>query len=370
MSTPAQVCVIRDVQPHSNADRLDVATVLGWQMVVAKNTFKTGDLVVYFQIGTALPQTTAAAMGVENYLSARVNAGGARELVVRQVRLRGQPSFGLIHAIPAAHQPDGADPWSEGDDVSHLFGATKFVPPLREQVVDAAPEVPNFAKYDSLEQAQNQPDLLAGLGDVQVSEKIEGTNCRVGLVLNEDGREEWMAGSRTVRRTDPGVDHWAQNMYWRPLADQRVQLLIRWIWNNQDDAKPHSARSVILYGEVYGPGVQGCTYGRAERGFAVFDIAVNGVYLHPATVVGYCEAMGVEHVPVLYTGPADLAVLRSLTTGLSCVPGAAAVGQEREGIVIRSVSGNRDPRIGREILKWVGDEYLLSEAAQLATTDV
>ena len=36
--------------------------------------------------------------------------------------------------------------------------------------------------------------------------------------------------------------------------------------------------SVVLYGEIYGPGIQSLHYGAAAPCFALFDIAVNGRY--------------------------------------------------------------------------------------------
>ena len=39
----ASLEIIKDIQPHPNADRLDVAKVLSWQVVVERNKFKEGD---------------------------------------------------------------------------------------------------------------------------------------------------------------------------------------------------------------------------------------------------------------------------------------------------------------------------------------
>ena len=43
----AHVEKIVSIQPIDGADRIEVATVLGWQVVVKKDEFKVGDLCIY-----------------------------------------------------------------------------------------------------------------------------------------------------------------------------------------------------------------------------------------------------------------------------------------------------------------------------------
>ncbi|HYU34151.1 MAG TPA: hypothetical protein VEW48_18510 [Thermoanaerobaculia bacterium] len=50
----------------------------------------------------------AERIGVVSYLSERTNAEGDRELVVRQVRLRGEPSFGLVVRLARVDSPHGS----------------------------------------------------------------------------------------------------------------------------------------------------------------------------------------------------------------------------------------------------------------------
>ena len=43
----ASIQKIKSLEPIPEADAIEKATVLGWQLVVKKGEFKTGDLVVY-----------------------------------------------------------------------------------------------------------------------------------------------------------------------------------------------------------------------------------------------------------------------------------------------------------------------------------
>lgn len=51
---------------------------------------------VFIPPDSTLPREMAERLGVVSYLSERANVEGERELVVRQVRLRGEPSLGLV----------------------------------------------------------------------------------------------------------------------------------------------------------------------------------------------------------------------------------------------------------------------------------
>ena len=44
-----------DLQPIQGADRIETATVLGWQCVVKKGDVKVGDLVCYIEIDSIVP---------------------------------------------------------------------------------------------------------------------------------------------------------------------------------------------------------------------------------------------------------------------------------------------------------------------------
>src|SRR5262245_4350308 len=128
-SVIADVVEIESVRPHPNADRLCLAQIRGWQAVIRKwddgsSEFAPGERVVFIPPDSTLPREMAERLGVATYLSERTDVEGERVLVVRQVRLRGEPSFGLVV------RPD--DPsWPIGTDVREHYGIGKYRPPVR-----------------------------------------------------------------------------------------------------------------------------------------------------------------------------------------------------------------------------------------------
>ena len=47
---------ILSLEPIEGADKIELAKVRGWNVVVQKGLYEVGDLVIYFEIDTMLPQ--------------------------------------------------------------------------------------------------------------------------------------------------------------------------------------------------------------------------------------------------------------------------------------------------------------------------
>jgi RNA ligase (TIGR02306 family) len=356
MSTmKVEVTRIHDVRPHANADALELATVGGWQMAVKKGVYQDGDPIVYFEQGTTLPRAVADRLGVTAYLKERTDINGDKVLVIHRVRLRGEPSFGLV----VSPEPGMA----VGQDVAAFYGAEKYIPPLRVEAGDSAPSDPRFPAYTEIENLRSYPDVIAEGEEVVVSEKLHGTNCRVGFVTNiVDGgrRQQLMAGSRGLRRKEPpDLEAARLNTYWYPLTLPSVDNLLR-------DLFTQGHNQAVLYGEVFGSGIQSYTYGQRSIAFGAFDLMIDGLFVDHAEFVAWCEKHGIEMVPIVYRGPYALATIKELSEGDSLVGGKHG----REGVVVKPVHERQDVKLGRVIFKYIGDAYLFGKAAEQDTTDL
>ena len=61
-----EVCRIKDILPHKNADKLEIAVIKGWESIVGKGEYKAGDTVVYIPVDAVLPLELAERLGVSN----------------------------------------------------------------------------------------------------------------------------------------------------------------------------------------------------------------------------------------------------------------------------------------------------------------
>ncbi len=357
MSTvKVEVTRINDVRAHSNADALELATVGGWQMCVKKGVYRDGDPVVYFEQGTVLPRAVADRLGVTQYLSEKLDINGDRVLIIHRVRLRGEPSFGLVISPEAGMEV--------GQDVADFYSATKFYPPVRTQAGDAATNDPRFPAYTEVENMRSYPAVIGTGEEVVATEKLHGTNCRVGFVTNRAADGQWemlrMAGSRGLRRKEPpDAEAMRNNTYWFPWTLAEVNNLLSALF-----AQGH--QTAILYGEVFGSGIQSYTYGQKSIAFRAFDLLIDGKFLDYDAFVACCAQYGVDTVPLVYRGPFSLSTIKQLSDGASLIGGK----EGREGVVVKPAQERQDAKIGRVILKYVGDVYLFGKAAEQDTTDL
>lgn len=110
MTGLASIQRILKLEPIPGADKIETATVLGWQIVVKKDEYKVSDLCSYIQIDTVVPE-------LPEYEFLR-----ERNFRVRTIKLRKQISQGLIVPLPKGN-------WKEGDDVTEVLGVKKYEKP-------------------------------------------------------------------------------------------------------------------------------------------------------------------------------------------------------------------------------------------------
>jgi RNA ligase (TIGR02306 family) len=357
-----EVCRVERVEAHPNADRLCICTVKGWRVCAGRdpgagrNEFEAGDTCVYVPPDAVLPPELSDRLNVTKYLSPLArNADGVRAPGgrLRVARLRGEPSYGLILRPPGPDLPVGTD-------VAGLLGITKWEPPVESTDGEAERPHPAFHAYTDVEYYRNFPDLIAEGEEVVFTEKVHGKNCRLGLIRapEAEGGSMFMAGSHGQRRKELDA-RGRRSQFWEVLTEP-VRELLRFV------AEGPGPNNVVLFGEVYGCGVQDMWYGleNGRYGFRAFDLSVNGKYVDFDVKASLFARFGVEPVPVLYRGPFRKAKVEEHVSGPTtlCPPERAGKFKGREGIVItptRERPAVTPTRLfDRVVLKAISFEYL------------
>ena len=330
-----EVSRIDEIQSHPNADKLEMAVIRGWQCVVPKGKYSVGDEIIYIPPDAVIPAEMAENLGISNYLG----SGGK----VKVIKLRGEVSFGLVI--------DNTTGLAVGTDVASLFGITKWEPPASANassfggakkssllgwfykfmkglyyryILGYRPHLLNdselFHKYTDIQNIRNFKNWFQDGEFVYVTEKLHGTNSRVGFVY-DDGSFCFMVGSHNKRRRIVSDDFYSYPL----LSVSGVKELLKHV------QKIYNACSVILFGEIYGG--QDLKYGRQTYdAYAAFDISVNGKYLDYADFEMLCSQFKVPIVPLLYFGEFSWDKMQELSQGVSEIDGANHI---REGIGIK-----------------------------------
>ncbi len=367
-----EVVKIEKIHKHPNADRLAIASIKGWNCIVGLFQYKVGDLVIFCPIDSIIPEDI-----IEKYKLEYLKGHGR----VRTVKLRKCISQGLILDIP---KPMGSS-WKEGLDVATMLGITKYeVKAPSYQKHDKKPTKrklnPAFDKYTDIDNIKNYKQIFKEGDLVVITEKIHGTNFRAGCLPRYKGnlwgrikayffgKYEFVYGSHRVQITG----HKNRNCYYGEDVYGRI-------------AKKYNLAEIIpedciVYGEIYGKGIQDLTYGLDDIDLVVFDVKSQGEYLNWEELEIFCDRFNLPMVPVLYIGKYSDKIKEECTetkltitndsifpVKVETITGESELAikngidnQVREGCVIKPLrEENNNYRIGRKILKSINSVYLL-----------
>lgn len=355
-----EIVEVSEIQPHPNADKLEIAIIGGTQAIVLKDTFQVGDHAVWFPPNMLIPEHLGVSLGVGKYLKHCTYPGDVVKTPCRvaAARLRGTPSYGFLIAVgEVLFDTDALLP--VGTDVTAFFQGFKYEPPVRGLNAgcmkgfcgDAAEDHPEFHKYTDIENFYRCPKAIRDGENVVITEKLHGTNARYGLIKT-DADFQIMVGSHR-RNLKPETASGHVPVYWRLLDEKMIALL-----TDLADEK----HSVVLFGEIFGLGVQDMDYGTEEATFRAFDISVNGRYLDYHDFYAACSKHGVAMVPKLGIVAFSKAALEKFTYGNTTLAEPDKVKAKfkgREGIVIKPTREQYSGITGgRLIVKSVSADYL------------
>lgn len=351
MSNLASAQKIIRLDPIEGADKIEKATVLGWEIVVKKGEFKGGDLVAYIQIDTVVPET-------EQFEFLR-----ERQFRVRTIKLRKQISQGLVVPLPAGN-------WTEGDDLTSALGVRKFekggeVPwvQLRKPkvwykrwwyivkfnyLVKLFPGMQTFNRnrfpthlvpITDEERIQNIPGVLERYKGklFYYTEKLDGSSITIIRDRKWTGKPKYRICSRRFELFNDR-NEWHQVFYSTNFARHIEKLVERF-----------GTAKIIVQGEYIGK-PQGNRYKLEQNEIRLFNIYVNGKRLLPGDFHDACLNLDIPHCPRLGAGNLDydLPGILSAAEGKSVLHGKT----EREGLVFRCADDGLS-------FKVISNKYLL-----------
>lgn len=371
----AHIEKIEWIRPVEGADKIDLCGVLGWQCVIAKkDNFKVGDIVVYCEVDSVMPEKPEYEFLRE------------RKFRIRTIKLRGELSQGLILPLSILGKNRPAI-LSIGDDVTDLLEIRKYLTPTEKEEISeafrqAATEKNRFKKFmmryhwyrkwrlthkqrskfpywiskTDEERIQNMPRVITNFADekVYVTEKLDGQSATFTGQLMPffkmfDGKVlsflNWIFPPKynfivCSRNLVVGKD----SLYWQMAKKYDLENVLK------------KNPNLTIQAEQCGPKIQGNKYGLKENDIYVFNIInhKDNYHFDYGEMESFCQTNRLKVVPYLYC---------CYLGDFIDVPGAVerSRGQSkladvpREGIVVRVI------KKGKKVLsfKCINPDFLL-----------
>lgn len=180
----ASIQKILNVRPIDGADRIEVVDVLGWSVVVQKGDFAVGDLCVYFEIDSFIPEAHKC-MQTEVFEPRMITWNTKRGMRLKTIKLRKQISQGLVLRIDNFEELQAIDPLYEGTDVTEILKVEKWEPAEEASgnngginKTSGAGKFPSFLRKTDQERVQNYLNELEKYkaDTFEVTIKLDGSS--------------------------------------------------------------------------------------------------------------------------------------------------------------------------------------------------
>ena len=368
---------VGEISKIEGADSIELVSVLGWKVIAKIGEFHEGDLCVYFEIDSKLPEKEWSEFMRNKHFKVKtmklgkfgvISQGLALPINVFDVEIPNEENvdvtelLGVTYSVEednarkktdpdakyksmaSRHQKIFRQPWARwmmrrewGKRVMFLFFGRKK---------DKPRGFPTFVSKTDEERCENQPWRIGDGKTYLCTEKLDGTSCTYALERKGKKKFEFYVCSRNVRQRDEKQEcYHDHNIYWDLAFKYDIEKHLREYLELHKDYK-----WVCIQGEGVGS-VQGNPLKLKEDDLYVFNFKTSKYGRHSSfegkdTVAGW----GMKWVPILgeVQMPDTMEELKELATGKSVVNPDVM----REGLVYRSLDGS-------DSFKNVSREYLI-----------
>lgn len=196
------ICKINELRPHSNADRLQIATIFS-QNVIVDLSVKVGDIGVFFPIDLQLSEEYCTQNNLVRKKDENGNNIGGyldeNKRNIRAMKLRGERSEGLFMPLESLAYT-GETKFEIGNKIDVLNGheiCCKYIPNVQNRQGHVSkgnrtrkhhvPIAPLFAEHVDTEQLAYNMDAFKPGDQIEITLKLHGTSGRTGYLPKLQG---------------------------------------------------------------------------------------------------------------------------------------------------------------------------------------
>lgn len=368
---------VGEISKIEGADNIELISVLGWKVIAKIGEFHEGDLCVYFEIDSKLPEKEWSEFMRSKHFKVKtmklgkfgvISQGLALPVSVFDVEIPDEEKVDVTELLGVTYsvEEDNARKKTDPDAKYKAMASRKpniFKKPWARWMMkrkwgrrvmffffgkkkDNPRGFPTFISKTDEERVENQPWRIGDGKTYLCTEKLDGTSCTYALERKGKNKFEFYVCSRNVRQQDEKQEcYHDHNIYWDLAFKYNIENVLRDILNLRPDLK-----WVCIQGEGVGS-VQGNPLKLTEDDLYAFnfkDSAIGRWGSNEAKIL--LDKYGIKWVPILgeVQMPDTMEELKQLATGKSVVNPNVM----REGLVYRSLDGS-------DSFKNVSREYLL-----------
>ena len=388
----AYVVKIDGISPIAGADRVKLAHVGGWRIMVKKGQFQIGDYAIYFEIDSKVPEKEPFMFLESKHFKVKTQKY-FKGTVISQGLLMALDDFILNSEVPSWVQSlkfqisKGVDIEHEG--VTEVIGVTYAVEEDNKRkaasvdkykkMAQRRPNIfkkpwakwmmrrewgrkimfalfgkkkdkkngwPSWVSKTDEERVQNMTWILEDKSEWIATEKIDGTSTTATYRRTGRKKHEFYICSRNVvfDKPDKGC-YYETNVYTEMAEKYHFEDVLAALVEKYD------LEWATLQGETYGAGIQKREYGLKEHDFVGFNLIFSDRgRLNSVEAKEILTEYGIPWVPIVdehFVLPDTVEELLAIATDKSVIDGGM-----REGLVFRSQDGARS-------FKAVSNEFLL-----------
>lgn len=293
----ASIQKIKAIKPIEGADRIEVVQVLNWDCVAKKGEYQVGDMVIYFEIDSLLPD-----IPMLEFLKGSSWSQKLSKYKISTHKFRGQISQGLVIPVKdleeldrQIHNREECVPiaYVEGTDLTEILGVEKYEPPISNgalgEIISHEWYIP---KTDEERIQVCAEDVLpvymnAARNEWYASVKLDGCSCTVGLF-----EDAFLIGGRNQWYKDDNMYTITVKKY---ITEEKLKAY-----------QEKTGKYVAFQGELCGPGIQSNRLGLLEKDWFVFNAWVSTTGKMDSYtkcdligMLNLCEEFGLFHVPLI-----------------------------------------------------------------------
>lgn len=379
----AYVVKVDEIRPIEGADRVEVAIVNGWHIMVRKDQFKPGDLAIYFEIDSKVPAEEPFMFLEPKHFKIKTQKY-FKGTVISQGLLMSFEDFGwnrdayrlgdfLTQKLKVTYAVDednvrkaaSVDKYKKmAQRHGKLFSHQPFRWLMRRdwgkkvlfvffgKAKDKKTGWPAWVSKTDEERVQNMPWILENKNPWVATEKIDGTSTTFTMkrtktrFLKKEKFEFYICSRNVVFDKPDKACFYDTNVYTEMAEKYNVEAVLQKILKNRPDLE-----WVTLQGETYGQGIQKREYSLKEHNFIGFNFITSAEGRWDSKRASkLMMEFGIPWVPIVdenFILPDTVDELLTIATGDSVVDGGM-----REGLVFRSQDGVQS-------FKAVSNEFLL-----------